>query len=284
MCADLPGRWKAAPRGKWLVGVGWAMMQKHKSLEIKAPVLQKDTDKSPEPCLLGPLSLPSVCFCRTEGRGDHQHVLGYCTNIIGNWGKNMQLPCSVWGVYTLFFLFGGFFFWYFSFPNYCSWDAQKIQALFPSIPYEWAVCKSVFTSDRTLQRGCLRVTKRQSLSIFYINLRGKKFRFFWSQCILLLIQCLLCNNLWCIFPWCDSPTVPHLGSVHYLWEQELLPHCSVDMTLQRWCSSCWSLLIPEVHECITCFISLSVEILSTGSQPNCVHFKKRKGNWPNHFV
>lgn len=43
-------------------------MQEHKSLEIKAPVLQKDTDRPPEPCWLGPLSLPGVCFCRTEGR------------------------------------------------------------------------------------------------------------------------------------------------------------------------------------------------------------------------
>lgn len=44
-------------------------MQEHKSLEINAPVLQKDTHRPPEPCLLGPLSLPGVSFAgqREEG-------------------------------------------------------------------------------------------------------------------------------------------------------------------------------------------------------------------------
>lgn len=57
------------------------------------------------------------------------------------------------------------------------------------------------------------------------------------------------------------------------------------MTLQKLCSSCCSLLLPEFHECITCFISLSVEILSTGSQAKlCPLQKKKKVNWPNYFV
>lgn len=58
-----------------VVDLSWhaeQMMQEHKSLEIKAPVLQKDTDRPPEPCLLGPLSLPGVCVCRTEGRVDNR--------------------------------------------------------------------------------------------------------------------------------------------------------------------------------------------------------------------
>lgn len=70
-------------------------MQEHKSLEIKAPVVQKDTDRPPEPCLLGPLSLPGVCFYRTEGRVDNQHVLGYCMNMIWKLRKKMQLPCTI---------------------------------------------------------------------------------------------------------------------------------------------------------------------------------------------
>lgn len=124
-------------------------MQEHKSLEIKAPVLQKDTDRPPEPCWLGPLSLPGVCFCRTEGRVDNRHVLGYCTNIIWKLREKCSYPVQFEGLDI-----GFFFFVFFLFLITVVGMPRKFRPSFPTFPVEWApVCKSVFTSDSTLQRG-----------------------------------------------------------------------------------------------------------------------------------
>lgn len=106
-----------------------------KSSEIKAPVLQRDTERD----LRSPVvswSYQGGCFCRIEGRVDNQCVIGYCMNIIWKLKKKEKNAVTLFNlrVYTLALLF-------YSLPYYCSLDAHKIQALFfPDIPCKTGGC------------------------------------------------------------------------------------------------------------------------------------------------
>lgn len=120
-----------------------------KSLEIKAPVLQRDTKRdlrSPVVCW----SYQGGCFCRIEGRVDNQLVIGYCMNIIWKLKKKKEKNAVTLfnlRVYTLALLFYSLI--------TVVWMTIKFRpSSFLTFPVKRAaVCKSVFRSDSTLQRG-----------------------------------------------------------------------------------------------------------------------------------
>lgn len=88
-----------------------------------------------------------VCFCRIEGRVDNQHVLGYC-DIIWKLRKKCSYPIQFEGLYI------GFFYIIVFLITVVGMPIKFRPSSFLTFPVKWAaVCKSIFNSDSTLQRG-----------------------------------------------------------------------------------------------------------------------------------